>query len=97
MNKAIKQKENQQKDGSTDVLICQCHTAEHNIIIHYLDGFVYVDYHLVKHGLWTRLKYAFKYLFGFQSKYGAYGEMILNPDDWQKVQEIADYLKGDKE
>ena len=84
-------------EDKTDILICQCHTAEHNIIVRYLDGIVYVDYHLVRHGFWSRLKYAFRYLFGFQSKYGAYGEIILNPDDWKKVQNIADYLKEIKE
>ena len=83
-------------EDKTDILICQCHTAEHNIIVRYLDGLVYVDYHLVRHVFWSRLKYAFKYIFGFQSKYGAYGELILNPDDWEKVKSIADYLKDIK-
>lgn len=97
MKKDSNQKENPQKDGSTDVLICQCHKAEHNIIIMYDGRLVYVNYYLSKHKFWERLKYAIKYIFGFQSKYGAYGELILNPDDWQKVQEIADYLKGGEE
>lgn len=85
-------------ENKTDILICMCRTAEHNIIVHYLEGgLIYVDYHLVRLGFWSRLKYAVKYIFGFRSKYGAYGEMILNPDDWAKVQKIADYLKGYEE
>ena len=90
---------------SHDVLICECFSPEHQMIISYgddelIDGtiipMVYVHNHLVKKTFWSRLKYGIKYIFGYKSQYGAWDEFILNPNDAEKLQDIVDYLKEKK-
>jgi hypothetical protein len=43
-----------------------------------------------------RLKYAFRYIFGYQSRFGAFDEIILNPDDADRLQKVVDSLKIQK-
>jgi len=40
--------------------------------------------------------YGIKYIFGYQSKYGAFDEFIINPKDANKLEKIVKYLKSDK-
>ncbi|MBR1436345.1 MAG: hypothetical protein IJ584_14685, partial [Bacteroidales bacterium] len=56
-------------------------------------GEVYIAVHLNKKPFWKRLKYAIKYIFGYQCKYGAFDEIILNPDDAERLQKVVDYLR----
>jgi hypothetical protein len=51
---------------------------------------------LVKKSFWSRLKYGLKYIFGYKSRYGAWDEFILNPNDADKLQDVVDYLKEKK-
>lgn len=37
---------------------------------------VFVHIHLSKKSFWYRIKYAFKYIFGYQCKYGAFDEVL---------------------
>ena len=48
------------------VLICDCSSREHQIIIEHdnEDNLTYCHIHLVKHGFWRRLKAGLKYIFG---------------------------------
>jgi hypothetical protein len=57
---------------------------------------VYIHTHLVKKSFWSRLKYGLKYIFGYKSRYGAWDEFILNPNDADKLQDVVDYLKEKK-
>ena len=85
-----------------EILICDCHSTEHQVVVYYSedeydDGtrypMVYFHIHLNKFTFWERLKYAIKYVFGRQSRYGAFDEFIINPEDSEKFQNIADYLR----
>lgn len=62
-------------------LICECGSSEHLLIIRTdiedVDHF-YIETHLSKESFWYRLKYAVKYLFGYQCKYGAFEEVIIS-------------------
>ena len=79
-----------------ELLICKCHSPEHQIIFSWDDDLdetlVYMTIHLNKHGFWQRLKYGIKYIFGRQCNYGAFDEVILNPEDARKVYSIYTYL-----
>jgi hypothetical protein len=86
---------------SHDIFICDCHSTEHQMVVHYSedeysDGtkhpMVYIHTHLNKRPFWQRLKYAIKYIFGYQCMYGAFDEFIINPTDSKKLSEIIDYL-----
>lgn len=79
----------------TELFLCECNSPEHQFIVRYLSGDkeVYVDIHLTKATFWKRVWYAIKYVFGYQCKYGAFDEIILNPDDAERLQKVVDYLR----
>ena len=86
---------------SHDIFICDCHSTEHQMIVCYSEDespngvkypMVYVHTHLNKKPFWSRLKYGIKYIFGYQSRYGAFDEFIINPKDSNKLSEIIEYL-----
>lgn len=52
----------------------------------------YIHVHLNKKPLLERIKYAIQYIFGRQSRFGAFDEFIINPDDSKKFQNIVDHL-----
>lgn len=82
-----------------DLVLCEANCNEHQIIIKYDDDIdwenVYISYHLQNFGFWKRLKYAVKYLFGYKSQYGNWGELVLSADDEtiDKFQRVVDKLK----
>jgi hypothetical protein len=81
-----------------ELLICECHSTDHQLIFLYDDDpawdRVYVHVHLSpERGFWKRLWFGLKYAFGYRSKYGDFDEMVLNPDDAVKIQRVATHLK----
>ncbi len=82
-----------------DCIICSCGSIEHDIIItrnenKNYDNNVYLSIHLVsERNIFKRIKYAIKYIFGYKSKYSCFDEFILNNRHYEKIKEIADYLK----
>lgn len=77
--------------------MCQCSSPEHSIIVTYLEDDDYREVclyiHLKKFPFFERLVHGIKYIFGHQSKYGEFDEIILRPADTGKIQAIADHLK----
>lgn len=59
---------------------CACRNVEHQMVIDYdeEDNLAYVEYHLVKLPFFKRLKNGVKYIFGYESRYGDFDEMILD-------------------
>lgn len=80
-----------------ELLICRCENIEHQLIFRYdnEDKEVYMSTHLRKMSFWNRLRYGIKYIFGYQSRYGAFDEFIFNPDDVHKLEKIIDHLKSE--
>ncbi len=77
-----------------EVLLCDCNSTNHQIIIIYdedekdpSDKMVFMYTCLNKPSFWRRLQY----LFGFQ-KY-AFEDFIFNPEDADKLQKVVDYLR----
>ena len=89
--------------NTTDILICDCNSTEHQIVIYYdkdeYDSLgitipmCYFHIHLNKRPFWERVKYGIQYIFGRQSRYGAFDEFLFNPEDADKLQKVVDYLK----
>ncbi len=81
-----------------DILICDCSSEEHQLLIRYDDNDetpeVYVNVHLTKKPFWERVRYAIDYIFGRQSKYGAFDEVILGPQHITSLQSVVDHLKN---
>ncbi len=80
---------------SPQIFLCDCSSAEHQIIYEYDfdDNMVYFRIHLASHSFWERLKYGIKYIFGYKCRYGAWDEFIVRQDDAEKFEEIAKCLK----
>jgi hypothetical protein len=85
-----------------DLLICDCHSTDHQLIIWYEENelddgqtypMCYFHIHLTKRPFWQRVAYGLRYIFGRQCRYGAFDEFIFNPDDSDKLQNLVDYLK----
>lgn len=90
-----------------EIVICECHSTEHQMVFLYSDEdvkfpnsdvvknikTVYIHTHLNKHPFWTRVKYGIKYIFGYQCRYGAFDEFIINPEDAHKFESVVEYLK----
>lgn len=80
-----------------ELFICSCENTEHQLIFSWFKDDdvenVYATIYLRKMSFWTRLKYGIKYIFGYQSKYGAFDEFIFNSKDVSKLEKIVEYLK----
>jgi len=77
------------------LLTCQCSSGNHIITFNYdsEDNEVYCNVYLDHYKPWyKRLWYAIKYIFGWQSNYGAYSEIILKPEDADALNDIAAHL-----
>lgn len=83
-----------------ELLLCQCGDPSHQLIIFYDNDTenpnVYVSVHLVPETnffkrLWRGLKYIFS---NKRSIYGDFDEIILRPDDADKLQKAVDLLNS---
>lgn len=88
------QNDNSVKPTFPAVLICDCSSREHQIIIEYdnEDGLTYCHIHLVKHGFRRRLKAGLKYIFGYKCRYGQWDEFILKPEHANQLHELSELL-----
>jgi len=83
------------------LLSCACGSPTHHIQ-YYIDGdkeyrVVYLYTTLNKERPWYyRVCDAFRYLFGFENKYGMYAEVVLGEDSLEELEEIYKYIKGDE-
>ena len=80
---------------TTHLLLCECHSPEHQAIFTYFpqEDDVIMTVHLKPDSFWKRIVGGIKYIFGHRSMYGDFDEFIFNPDDWEKVQDVANHLK----
>ena len=80
-----------------DLIICTCHSTEHQMVVIYEEDenhpMVFIHFHLNKRPFWERVWYVLKYIFGRKSRYGAFDEFIINPDDVEGIEKIVKYLK----
>ena len=82
-----------------EVILCSCHSPEHQIVfeatndgeVKELSMYVFLN---KGRSFWQRVKYGFKYMFGYQSKYGAFDEFIFTKDHAIKFHEISKFLEG---
>ena len=82
-----------------ELLICKCHSSEHQVIFTWFDDDeeVYMEVLLnTEYKWWKRIWVAIKYIFGYKCKYGMFDEVILNKEDVPKLEKIIEYLKKTK-
>lgn len=72
------------------LLVCKCNTNEHSIELSYFNDEIdrydlYVQFRLNARGFWNRLWTGIRYIFGYKSRYGDFGEMIIDVRDAQEI------------
>lgn len=74
---------------------CECSDAAHVIRLTAdpEDEFspLWLDVHLNQyHTIWQRVRLAAKYVFGYQSKFGAYDSILIGPEDARRIVETIE-------
>lgn len=85
------------KDSEQQLFVCDCGNVEHQIVLEFDPdeddsqwALMFLSYHLYQYkGFFRRLMVGLRYAFGHRSKYGDFGEMILNKEI---VQNLYDFL-----
>lgn len=79
----------------TKVIFCACHNKEHQLVFekNEEDGLVYAEMHLTKLRFWKRMVLGVKYIFGYQSRYGAFDEIIFDKNHSSDFIAIGEFLK----
>jgi len=75
------------------ILICKCHSLEHQIIFWYdeEDDELFCEPHLITHkSFFKRLWCGLKYAFGYKSKYGHWDSTIFKEEDLSKLRSYLD-------
>lgn len=82
------------KEAESEILICDCNSSEHQIIIHKDsdENTVYCHIHLVKRRFWKRFILGIKYIFGYKCKFGHWDEFIFKPEHSQQIQNLLEHL-----
>ena len=83
---------------TTELFICQCGDPSHQFIINTdndtCGASAFISVHLNReHNIFKRIWNAFKYVFGKRSVYGDFDEIVINPDDADRLQKVVDFLK----
>lgn len=79
-------------------LVCVCGDISHQLVIEGTnEGDVIVSMHLTPFTFWKRLWNGVKYIFGSQSKYGDFEEVILDKHHVDTLQDMVDFLKKGEE
>lgn len=77
---------------------CTCWDSEHVLrVIHDpddTDEFFSIEIHLDNKTFFKRIWIGLKYIFGFRSRYGAFGCWVLHKDDTDRMIEILQKVKG---
>lgn len=80
------------------ILICDCGSAEHQMVLHYDDDKdvgrqVFVEIHLAPLVWYKRLWAGLKYIFGYKCRYGHFEEIILSSKHARQVYSLYRFLR----
>ena len=83
------------ENNRREIFVCECHSLEHQFAIWYDDEIkeLYIEPHLTSKSFFYRIKYAFKYIFGYKCRFGAFDEIIINRNDADKLIEYLNKIK----
>lgn len=83
-----------ENEPNKELLVCECGHLEHQLVFSLeQDGTVNSMIHLTRLSFWKRLKYGLRYIFGKQSGYGAFEEVIFTRDHLPKLKLIVKHLE----
>lgn len=82
------------KNIETEFVLCECHSAEHQIILRKFNDEpeeIYLEVHLTPYrNFFQRLWYGLKYAFGYKCRFGAWDEVILGPDQLMQIKKFIE-------
>ena len=80
-----------------EILVCACHSTEHQIVIQKdeEDNVVYCSIHLSPLPWYKRLINGIKYIFGYRCCYGDFDEFIFDKSHIGTLHEIIKVLNND--
>ena len=73
-------------------LECCCNSMEHILRLSYFadePDYIYIEFYLNQYPWYKRVWIAIKYIFGYRSKFGEFGEFIFTSE---KAKEFKDFL-----
>jgi hypothetical protein len=85
------------KDPEEQFFLCECNSPEHQLLFSRWApeegagyGNLYVQFHLCRKGVrwWRRIWYAIRYMLGRDSRYGAWCEFCLRPEDAERMRDM---------
>ena len=81
---------------NSGVILCSCMCPEHNIIYtkDLDDPEVWLHYALERKVWYKRIWLGIKYIFGFRSRFGMYGEMLITGANVDKLEDIVNHIKN---
>jgi hypothetical protein len=82
-----------------ELVICNCQNTEHQMIFRTIEGetvpWVYVSIHLCPLPFRKRLWHGIKYILGYRCRYGDFDEIILTPEHYESIENVAKTLKNE--
>jgi len=81
-----------------ELILCDCGSAEHQMILHFdedkdIGRQVFVEIHLVPLVWYKRLWLGLKYIFGYKCCYGNFEEIILSPKHARQIYGLYRFLR----
>ena len=82
--------------NKNQIIVCGCGDSAHHLLFSYDEDEpqVWLHYQLELLPWYERLWYGIKYTFGHQSRFGAYGELLIDKSNIHKFEEIIEHVKN---
>lgn len=83
----------------TEILLCECCSSEHQIIVNHdiEDKEVYLSIHLnTQRNFFKRILYGIKYILGYKCIYGAWDEIILSEKHVEVLENMIKTISNGK-
>ena len=76
--------------------MCTCHSVEHQLLVTDWDlendkydlPYLIVEMYLTKHRFFRRLIHGIRYILGYQCKFGAFEEMLLEVGEAKRLRDV---------
>ena len=84
----------------SQIMICECHSYEHQAHFWYDedDNLLFIEIHLTTHrNVFKRILYAFKYIFGHKSRFGAWDEFLMSENNRDSLKLFLINLKAEND
>lgn len=84
--------------NNEEILICACHSTEHQIVIQKddKDKVIYCSIHLAPLPWYKRIVNGVKYIFGYRCKYGDFDEFLFDKKHVSLLKKITQFVEDNE-